>query len=387
MVPPRLDEGGARRRRSRAASRTIPDFADYNRRPRQPERGPIQLESTLPVPTTEPFDPAAAAAELRAALLAAHAVTALCHENPDADTIGGAVAVAQIARKLGKPAEVVSTDRPGPVYDYLAGIGDVVGTPSGPADLAVVCDAATLNRVGRVATERAGWLAEARIVNIDHHVTNSRFGALNIVDPSAAATCQIIAELVPHLGIELDADLASALLTGIVRDSHGFADRSTSPRTLRLAADLVAAGADLALIHRRILGELPYPTMRLWGRLLNGVASAAEDRIVYAVLYPQMLVETGTQQEDADGFAEFLANTRGAAITILLRELAPDETRVSLRVADGVDATRIAGAFGGGGHTQRAGCTVHANGAGAVERVLEVCQSVLTQPVEAAPTR
>jgi phosphoesterase RecJ-like protein len=333
------------------------------------------------------FDPAAAGAQLREAILAADSVTALCHENPDADTIGGAVAMALIARQLGKPAQVVSTDRPGSSYDFMPEMRSVSTVPSGTPDLAVICDAATLERVGRVAVDHAAWLAHARIVNVDHHVTNTRYGALNLVDPAAAATCQVIAEMIPHLGVELDPELASALLTGIVRDSHGFSDRSTTPQTLRLAAQLVAAGADLALIHRRILGELPYSTMRLWGRMLNAIASAADDRIVYAILYPWMLEETGTVQADADGFAEFIANTRGADITILFRELAPDETRVSLRVTAAVDATRVAREFGGGGHAQRAGCTVRANGEDAVAQVLRICESVLADSPVSASSR
>jgi phosphoesterase RecJ-like protein len=333
------------------------------------------------------FEAAAGGAQLRAAILAADSVTALCHENPDADTIGGAVAMALIARKLGRRAQVVSTDRPGPSYDFMPEMGSVSSVPTGTPDLAVICDAATLERVGRVAVDHAAWLAEARIVNVDHHVTNTRYGELNLVDPTAAATCQVIAEMLPHLGVELDAELASALLTGIVRDSHGFSDRSTTPQTLRLAAQLVAAGADLSLIHRRILGELPYPTMRLWGRMLNAIASAAGDRIVYAVLYPWMLEETGTVQADADGFAEFIANTRGADITILFRELAPDETRVSLRVTAAVDATRVAREFGGGGHAQRAGCTVRANGEEAAAQVLRICESVLADSPVTAPSR
>ena len=338
-------------------------------------------------PSTSPFDPVAGAAELLAAIDGASSVTAICHENPDADTIGGAVAIALIARRRGKRAEVVSTDQPGPVYDFLPEMASVVATPSTPPDLAVVCDAATLERVGRVAVDQGAWLAEARIVNIDHHVTNTRFGSVNLVDPTAAATCQVIAELVHHLPVPLDPELATALLTGIVRDSHGFSDRSTSARTLILAADLVAAGADLSLIHRRILGELPYPTMRLWGRMLNTIMASPDGRIVYSILYPSMLAETGTQQHDADGFAEFMANARGADITILLRELAPDETRVSLRVTESIDAARIAAAFGGGGHAQRSGCTIRAAGADAAAQVLSVCESVLSSSAAAASNR
>jgi phosphoesterase RecJ-like protein len=312
-----------------------------------------------------------------AALRGADRVTALCHENPDADTIGGAAAMALIAERLGKQSEIVSTDPWAPAFDFLPGAGRVRPSPGLEPDLAVVCDAATLERVGRVAVEAADWLARARLVNIDHHVTNSRFGYVNLVDPNAAATCQVIADALPALGLAPDAELATALLTGIVRDSRGFSDASTSPATLRIAADLVAAGAPIDVIHRKVLAELPYPTLALWGRMLDRIGQRLDGRIVYTVLLPEMLVETGTAQHDADGLAEFMANAKDADITILLRELGPEETRVSLRVSDRVDATRIAAAFGGGGHVRRAGCTIRAPAAVAVEQLLAVCEREL----------
>lgn len=323
------------------------------------------------------FDARARGLELAEALAGATNVTALCHENPDADTIGGAIAMALIAERLGKHSEIVSVDRPAAIFDFLPRISDVRRTPELPPDLAVICDAATCERIGRVATEKAGWLARATLVNIDHHVTNTHFGAINCVDPTAAATCQVIAEMLPELGVRLDAQIATALLTGIVRDSHGFSDRSTSATTLRIAAELVEAGADLPAIHRRLLAELPYRTMALWGKMLDRLRSVRDGRIVYTTLLPSMLDETGTEQSDADGLAEFMANSKGADITILLRELAPDETRVSLRVSAAVDATRIARAFGGGGHARRAGCTIRAPAEVAARELLVVCEGIL----------
>lgn len=312
--------------------------------------------------------------EVAEAFRAARRVTALCHENPDADTIGAAIAVSIIAERLGKQSEIVSVDRPAPLFAFLPRIERVRRAPGLEPDLAVVCDAATLERVGRIAQEQAEWLSAACLVNIDHHISNNAFGSLNLVDPTAAATCEVLTRLVRELGVELDAELATPLLTGIVRDSHGFSDGATSGETLRVAAMLVDAGAPLTQIHRYILSELPYPQMALWGRILNGIGQALDGRLIYAVLTQQMLDETGTQQHDADGVVEFMAKAKGADITLLLRELGPSETRVSIRTTDAVDATSIAAQFGGGGHHGRAGCNLAVPGDDAIRRVITECQ-------------
>jgi bifunctional oligoribonuclease and PAP phosphatase NrnA len=327
--------------------------------------------------TTTPDRRESSLSEVADAFRGARRITAICHENPDADTIGAAVAIRLIAERLGAESEIVSVDPPPPLFAFLPRIDVVQSRPTLEPGLAVVCDAATLERVGPIAVDDAAWLSRAQLVNIDHHVSNDRFGALNLVDPAAAATCEVVGRLVDELGLELDADLATALLTGIVRDSHGFSDQATSGDTLRMAARLVDAGAPLALIHRAVLAELPYPTMALWGRMLNGIGQHLDGRIVYTLLTRQMLEETETEQHDADGVAEFMSMAKGATVTLLLREVGPSETRVSIRTADGVDATRIAAAFGGGGHRRRAGCTVTRDVAASLDEVLAVASSVV----------
>ena len=305
------------------------------------------------------------------ALRGASRIASLCHENADADTLGAAIAIALIAERLGKPYEIICPEPPAPSYAFLPKFDEIVLEPTGLADVAVVCDAATLERIGQMAVSHSEWLSRATIVNIDHHVTNLGFGAVNAVDSTAAATCQIIGELLPDLGILPDADLATALLAGIVRDSHGFADVSTSPTTLRLAATLLEAGGPLAAIYRFILAEMPYNRMLLWGRLLHSLGQHHHGRIVYAGLTNAMLVETGTDQSDADGMAEFLAQAKGADVTLFRREIDASNTRVSIRTSEMVDACNIARPFGGGGHVRRAGCTVQAPLREAVARVLE----------------
>ncbi|HUG17292.1 MAG TPA: DHHA1 domain-containing protein, partial [Thermomicrobiales bacterium] len=164
--------------------------------------------------------------------------------------------------------------------------------------------------------------------------------------------------IVPELGLTYDIPLATALLTGIVRDSHGFSGSATSGATLRIAADLVDAGASLSRIHRDSLAHLSWTTMALWGRMLQRIGQRLDGRVVYTLLTEEMLGETGARQDDADGIVEFIATARDASIALLCREIGPRETRISIRTADSVDATAIASAFGGGGHSRRAGCTI-----------------------------
>ena len=316
-------------------------------------------------------------ADVAQAVREARRITAICHENPDADTIGAAVAVSLIADRLGIETEIVSADGFPPAFSFLPRADQVRRRPGLEPDLAVICDAATHERVGRIAVDEADWFAKARILNVDHHISSSYYGDMNLVDPTAAATCQVLIELVDALDVPLDEDLASALLTGIVRDSQGFSDGATSGDTLRVAARLVDAGADIAFIQRRVLSELPYPTIALWGKMLAGIGQEKDGRIVHASLTLAMLAETGTEQHDADGLAEFLAKAKDAEVTLLLRELGPEETRVSVRTSDAVDATAITAPFGGGGHVRRAGCTVRRHLEEAIPLVLEASRAAL----------
>jgi phosphoesterase RecJ-like protein len=318
-------------------------------------------------------------AEVVAMLNAARRWAAICHENPDADTIGAAVALVLIGERLGKETELVSADEIPPLFAFLPRVMSAHAEPQSEPDLAIICDAANLERVGRMATSRADWFRRARIMNIDHHISNELFGDVNHVDPAAAATCQVIAELLPDLGIEPDAEIATALLTGIVSDSRGFADTSTSSNTLRVTASLLQAGGPLSLVSRRLLHEMPYSTMALWGRLLADMRQEMGGRIVHTTLTGQMLADTGTRQHQADGVADLMRQVRGADVTILLRELGATSTRVSLRTRRGVDATRIAAAFGGGGHATRAGFVADEPETLLRQKLLALCERSLAE--------
>jgi phosphoesterase RecJ-like protein len=310
-------------------------------------------------------------------LLRAERVTAICHENPDGDTLGAAIAIAIAAERLGKQSEVVSGDPPPLFLAVLPRIEQVRSTPQLDPDLAVIVDTGDLKRTGRVAAEHADWLSRATIANIDHHVSNPGFGTANWVDPDAAATCEMVALMLPSLGVEPDAEIATALLTGIVQDTHTFAHPNATPRTLRVAADLVEAGAELSRLNRAVYADKPYSTLALWGLMLASIGQRCDGRIVHASMTAEMLRETGEQPNASEGFVDLLGSTKAADITVLFKQVEPHSTRVSVRTTERADAVAITSAFGGGGHARAAGCTVNAPLDGARDLVLAECEREL----------
>jgi phosphoesterase RecJ-like protein len=311
------------------------------------------------------------------AIRGATRVTIICHENPDADTLGSALALRMAAERLGKRVEVVAGDPVPPALAWLPLASEVRTSPALEPDVAVVTDGPP-SRTGAVARDCADWLARARIVNVDHHVSNDGGeAAVAWVDAEAAATCEMVALLLPDLGIEIDADIATALLAGIVQDTHTFAHPNATPRTLRVAATLVEAGAPLSAIHRSIYADKPFSTLALWGRILAGAAERHDGRIVFAAMTADMLRETATDAVASEGFIDLLASTKAADITVVFKEADPSGIRVSVRTSARADAVAITSAFGGGGHARAAGCTVNAPLDEAVRLVLDECEREL----------
>jgi phosphoesterase RecJ-like protein len=317
--------------------------------------------------------------EVVALLRQAQRVTAICHENPDADTLGAAIAIAIAAERLGKASEVVSADPPPPLLAFVPRIGTARRAPALEPDVAVVVDAGDLTRIGSVATEHADWLARARVANVDHHISNTGFGTAVWVDPTAAATCEMVALLLPELGVEIDQELATVLMTGIAQDTHTFAHPNATPRTLRVAAELLEAGAPLSQINRTLYVDKPYSTLALWGLMLAGIGQRCDGRIVYASMTNAMLAEVGEEPSAGEGFVDLLGSTKAADITVLFKEADETTTRVSVRTSDRADAVAITSAFGGGGHARAAGCTVVAPLAAAREQVLAECERELAR--------
>jgi len=302
-------------------------------------------------------------------------VLAVGHENPDADTLGATLGVCRLVEALGARADAVCTDPIPPLYDFLSDIRRVRTDPDPAAayDLLVVSDCGTLDRVGEVRERHRELFDRLPRVVIDHHASNDARGETDWIQPEAAATCEMVALLATRLGLPLDlaeGALATELMAGIVMDTATFAHPNTTPRTLLVAAALVAAGAPLSDISRRIYRTKPDAQLRLFGRVLDRLRTAHGGRVVWSTLSDADLVETGALPAHGEGIIDLLAQVEEADVAILFKE-AGEATRLSVRTRpDGVDATVLTGRFGGGGHARAAGATVPLPLPKAVEPVL-----------------
>jgi bifunctional oligoribonuclease and PAP phosphatase NrnA len=310
-----------------------------------------------------PEDLASVPAPVVTTLRGARRVMAVCHENPEADALGSALAIALAVEELGGRATPVCADLVPEMYGFMPRIDRFRQGPEPGVDydLIVVSDCGQLSRVGRVLDEHADLFSRIPVVNIDHHASNPGFGIIDWIDPAAAATCEMVTLLMPALGVPLDsADgaIAAALVAGIVIDTAAFQHPSTTARTLRAASELVAAGAPLAETARLIYRAKPAEQLELFGRVLARLKREAGGRIVWSTLTDADLAEAQAQPEHSEGIIDLLSQAIGTEVAILFKE-AGDVTRLSVRTHDGgVDAIKLTGAFGGGGHARAAGATV-----------------------------
>jgi phosphoesterase RecJ-like protein len=328
-------------------------------------------------------DLAAVPAEVPRLLLAGRRVLTTGHEGPDADAIGSALGVALALESLGARVETVFADPVPAMYAFLPAVDRARLAPSADLepDLIVVCDG-DVGRTGAVARDHAELFARVPIVNIDHHVSNAGTGAGSWVDAQAAATCEQVTLLLPHLGVDFDAangDVAQLLAAGLIFDTANFAHSNTTPRTLRVAAELVDAGADVPLIARRLYRTKPNEQLRLFGRVLGRLESSDDGRLIWSIACDEDYRLAGASVEQSEGLIDLLAQSASAEVAILFKDLA-DGVRVSVRTRDdGVDATRLAGAFGGGGHARAAGASFEGSIEDATTAVLGLARQLLAE--------
>jgi phosphoesterase RecJ-like protein len=194
------------------------------------------------------------------------------------------------------------------------------------------------------------------IINIDHHITNDRYGVVNIVEPTAASTTEIITDVLAVWGTMLTKDIAQCLLAGIYGDTLGLRTESTTARTMRTAADLVDSGGNPVPIVNALFRLKPKSSVCLWRSALRGVQWTGD--LIWTELTPEMFAECGAQTSEAEGMVNFLVGTEGSRAAAIL--YANDRGwRISMRsMTDDVDVAAIAASFGGGGHPRAAGVQI-----------------------------
>ena len=296
------------------------------------------------------------------------------HENPDGDALGSLLAMHWVLEQLGKNSVMFMSPDEFPLpYEYRDMVPeDPVGAP--PDDLhertVVFLDCGNIDRMP-VDFLRGGGL---HILNVDHHHDNTRFGTVNLVDPAASCTAEIVWRLAKDLGAVLTPQIADALYVGLVTDTGRFMYENTTPEAHRMGAELIEAGVDPHLVYRRLYEDLPFRRLQLLQRALASVQRHDAGAITLASLTRADFQETDALETDAEGIVDHMRAVEGTAVAVLVRELLAADRRglrkVSLRATDGrVDVSRIARALGGGGHPQAAGFTTELSLDGLVDRL------------------
>lgn len=308
------------------------------------------------------------------ALRSAERVTILCHQFPDGDTLGAGTALCRALRRLDKRAAVHCSDPIGPKYAFL--FRDL------PDDdfedgLVVSVDIADRSLLGEPLLSRYGKIDFA----VDHHRSGTPFAGESYVDPTAAATCEIIFDLLGLLGVPLDRLLADSLYTGVTTDTGCFKYVNTTPRTHRIAAELIEAGADSVEIDRAMFDTKSRARIEMERRVLDSIRFTRHGEIALILITKQMIGETGVVEDDLDGIASIPRSIEGVRIGITLREKDDGAYKVSLRARPPADASVICGHFGGGGHKGAAGCTLAMPVGEAAEKILAAAERYLSEGV------
>jgi phosphoesterase RecJ-like protein len=287
------------------------------------------------------------------------------HENPDGDALGSLLATTLALRQLGKDALMfLSGDAPLPrEYAFMQLDGLRRELPDDMEERVLVAvDCAKVDRIGpdRAPEERARI-----VVNIDHHHDNSRFGDINLIAPEASSTGELLRDVFRELGVELTAEIAEPLYIALVTDTGRFQYSSTTPKSYRLAAELIEAGADFHAVFKQVYESLELAKLKLLARALDRTRVLEGGRMIVSHLLRTDFAEVGAVEAYSEGIIDFLRAVEGAELAVLIRE-PPRDTgparRVSLRASiDELDVSAIARAFGGGGHRQAAGFSSEAS--------------------------
>ena len=282
------------------------------------------------------------------------------HENPDGDALGSLVATKLALEQLRKDAAIyLAGETPLPrEYGFMA-LAELVREP--PGDTAervlVAVDCANERRLG---IEPEQLLDRVRLViDIDHHHDNTCFGDMNLIVPDASSTGEILRELFRELDVKLTPEIAEALYIAVVTDTGRFQYSNTTAQALRLAAELVEAGADVHRVFQGVYENVAFPKLKLLARALEHAQVLENGRLVVSHLARDDFEDAGAEEPFSEGIIDYLRSVEGAEVAALIRE-PPSENgpcrRVSLRTTEkDLDVSAIARKSGGGGHKQAAG--------------------------------
>jgi phosphoesterase RecJ-like protein len=301
--------------------------------------------------------------------------------NPDADCIGSEFVILTALRSLGKdarlmlPVETVSRK-----YDFLLDL--VPGARQSGADLQgvdliVVVDTALRKRINK---PRDLELPDVPICNIDHHLGNEKYGAVNWVDTKAASCSQLVFMLMKELGLRLDIDQATLLYSGLHSDTCGFSLASTDRAALTIGAELADLGAKIGWVCQKLHRSMTISEFKLMQVVYANTKISACGRLAWSTVCQEEFAAIGAKPSDIDEQVSVPRSIASTKVAILFSETKPGTVRINLRAEDELNILPLARFLGGGGHAQAAGATQHGTMAEVVERVCRISLESLDNP-------
>jgi bifunctional oligoribonuclease and PAP phosphatase NrnA len=304
----------------------------------------------------------------------------MSHVRPDGDALGCTLAMGLCLRQMGKDVTMWNEEGCLEKLSFLPHSTLVQQPPAAPEsfDVAIVLDTAVKERVGTclAAVKHADtW------VNIDHHVSNPRFGDLNYIDSTAPATGQILFELFRQGDLPLTYEMADCLFVAISTDTGSFQYPSTTARTYEIGAELVRMGAKVGELSQKLYESYPRRRLELLKSLLNALRFTSDNRVASFALTQTVAQSLGVKPEDNEGLIDYIRAVEGVVVAAFFEELDGARVRVSLRSKDPrADVCKIAQQFGGGGHTLAAGIRMPGPLEEAQQRVLQAIDESLPRP-------
>ena len=302
------------------------------------------------------------------------------HVNPEGDAVASVLALDSLLRRLGKKTMIACEDafpeRLGCLPDKRWNQEKDVPA-SRKFGALVVADCPTLERIGSVKKLLS---PETKIFNIDHHISNTRFGHYNYIQPSASACGEVVYDMFKHFKMKINKDEATALYVTISTDTGSFKYSNTTVKSHQIAADLIKTGIDIEYINDALYATYSLEKIHLYSLLLGKVKTSEDGMIAWVGLTKANLKQTGATYEDTEGFIDFLKYIKEVKFSFFMSEVdGPQngQVRVSFRSKGKYDVAQVAAKFGGGGHKKAAGCSINGTLEEATERILQELRTAL----------
>ncbi len=279
------------------------------------------------------------------------------HKNPDGDAIGSSFALYNVLKELGKTVYIEIPTKPAYIYDFLDDYNAVeITTNSKDVEVVIALDSAEMHRCGLDKE----YVKDKLLINIDHHKTNPGFGNINLIEPEAAAVGCIVYDILKSNGLPITKKTAEYLYLSILTDTGSFRYSSTSPKTFKVAAELLEKGVEPWYIASNVYEREKPETYKLLSLTLDTLELHLSGKLALLYTTQDMFKRTNTTADNTESFVNFARSIRGVEVGVFLREDEPNVFKISIRSRGSVDVSEVAAKFEGGGHKNAAGGTLRA---------------------------